>query len=123
MRHLLLFVFSTATWTLAWMAGAASLQLEALRRGRPPGGSSMPGAAYLLGWLLTIAAYFWDHRDSWGTLPTSWELRLTPYGFWTVLGLHALVAVLALASIARDALLLRREARRLQPLEGKVPPR
>ena len=113
MRYLGLFLFTSAAWILAWFAGAASDMLDRQRRGAGDvGSSSMPLVGFFLGWIMTAIAFFFDHRDFWGTFPTTWTLRLQPYGFWVVLGLHALLGAFALGYIAYAVVIARIEARR-----------
>ena len=72
----------------------------------------MPLVGFFLGWIMTAIAFFFDHRDFWGTSPTTWTLRLQPYGFWVVLGLHALLGASALGYIVYAVVTARMEARR-----------
>jgi hypothetical protein len=115
MRYLGLLPFTFVMWMLVWGAGAESNRREAQRTGKKTSGTSGPLVGFLLGWVLTIVAYFWDHRDFWGTFPTNWTLRLTPYGFWTVFGFHALLGAAALSFGVYDILQYRREERRRGP--------
>ncbi len=115
MRYLGLLPFTFVMWMLVWGAGASSNMREAQRTGKKTSGTSGPLVGFLLGWVLTSVAYFWDHRDFWGTFPTNWTLRLTPYGFWTVFGLHAVLGAAALSFCVYDNLQSRKEERRRGP--------
>ena len=72
----------------------------------------MPLVGFLLGWALTAIAFFWDHRDSFETFPTTWSLRLTPYGFWVVFWLHVALGAWAFFYIVYVLVLAWLESRR-----------